>query len=103
VAQRVDAVGGGDALRGLGFVAERFAGSSPVWLQGEARIRRYGLPPAADGTQSLLQDLDVLDVHVPDGRREDGTFVGRHKGESPLLNSFTVREAGSTSQRFRSS
>jgi hypothetical protein len=70
------------------------ASASHMWLEGEARIRRYGLSPAAYGTQAFLQDLDVLHVDVPDGRREDGTFVGLKKGESPLLNSFMVLETG---------
>jgi hypothetical protein len=41
-----------------------------------------------------LQELDVLHVDVPSGRRSDGTFVGHKKGDSPLLNSFTVMESG---------
>ena len=70
------------------------ASSSQVWLEGDVRIRRYGLSPAAYGTQAFLQDLGLLQVTVPPGRREDGTFVGQKKGESPLLNSFMVQETG---------
>jgi hypothetical protein len=70
------------------------AGSSRVWLEGETRIRRYGLSPAAYSSQALLQAFGVLAVHVPNERRPDGTFVGMKKGDSPLLNSFTVNESG---------
>jgi len=70
------------------------ASTSYVWLEGETRIRRFGLSPAAYGTQAFLSDLDVLDVRVPNERRPDGTFVGKKNGDSPLLNSFMIREAG---------
>lgn len=70
------------------------AATSPVWLEGDTRIRHYGLSPDAYGTQSLLEKLGLLDVTVPPGRRLDGTFIGHKKGESPLLNSFRVNEAG---------
>jgi hypothetical protein len=70
------------------------AGSSRVFLEGDTRIRRYGLSPAAYATQAFLEELDVLDVVVPPGRRSDGTFIGQKKGESPLLNSFMVKEDG---------
>jgi hypothetical protein len=72
------------------------AATSPVWLEGDTRIRRYGLSPDAYGTQSLLERLGLLDVTVPPGRRSDGTFIGHKKGESPLLNSFQVNEPGFT-------
>lgn len=70
------------------------ANSSHLWLEGETRIRRYCLSPAAYGTQTFLSDLGILDVRVPDGRRPDGTFIGHKAGESPLLNSFMILESG---------
>lgn len=74
------------------------ASTSPVWLEGETRIRRYGLSPGAYGTQAFLQDLGVLQVTMPEGRRQDGTFIGKKAGESPLLNSFMVLETGFNKQ-----
>jgi hypothetical protein len=70
------------------------ASKSRVFLEGDTRIRHYGLSPAAYASQRFLQELDVLHVDVPSGRRSDGTFVGHKKGDSPLLNSFTVMESG---------
>lgn len=70
------------------------ANTSRVFLEGDTRIRHYGLSPSAYGTQALLRELGVLDVYVPKERRADGTFVGKKKGDAPLLNGFTVREAG---------
>lgn len=70
------------------------AATSPVWLEGDIRIRHYGLSPDAYGSQSLLEELGLLKVDVPAGRRADGTFVGQKKGESPLLNSFQINEPG---------
>lgn len=72
------------------------AATSPVWLEGDIRIRHYGLSPDAYGSQSLLEELGLLKVTVPPGRRPDGTFVGHKKGESPLLNSFQINEPGLT-------
>lgn len=70
------------------------AATSPVWLEGDIRIRHYGLSPDAYGSQSLLEELGLLTVTRPPGRRPDGTFVGHKKGESPLLNSFQINEPG---------
>ncbi len=70
------------------------AGSVAVWLEGDTRIRRYGLSPDAYGTQNFLASLGVLEVTVPPGRRPDGTFVGHKKGDPPLLNSLRVVESG---------
>lgn len=70
------------------------AATAPIWLEGDTRIRHYGLSPDAYGTQALLEELGLLDVIVPPGRRPDGTFMGQKRGESPLLNSFQVHETG---------
>ena len=65
-----------------------------ITLDGETRIRQYGLSPDAYASHKYLDAFGVLEVVPDDGRRSDGTYEDFADGAAPVPHKFRIHEEG---------